>query len=231
MDNIVAESASTPKDSNQASSAYERLEQDILTGHLKPGERLRLKELIETYNTGNSPMREALSRLSARGLVVREENRGFSVPHASKDSLMELLRTRCWLEEIGLRESIATGGGDWEEGIVLAFHWLSQSTNSSDTINGRKSPEWSKHHQGFHMALISACNSSILIDFCTQLQGRSFRYSNLAKISKYAGRDELDEHREIKDATLNRDAELAVSNLQKHYTTTLEILLASDRFD
>ena len=218
-------------DSNHSSSAYERLEQDILTGHLKPGERLRLKELIETYNTGNSPMREALSRLSARGLVIREENRGFSVPHASKDSLKELLKTRCWLEEIGLRESIATGGNEWEEGVVLAFHWLNQATNSDDTSNDRKTAEWSKYHLGFHVALVAACNSTILIDFCTQLQGRSFRYSNLAKISKHAGRNELEEHREIKDATLNRDADLAVSKLHKHYTTTLEILLASDRFD
>lgn len=227
----MATDTSNSIDSNHSSSAYERLEQDILTGHLKPGERLRLKELIETYNTGNSPMREALSRLSARGLVVREENRGFSVPHASKESLKELLKTRCWLEEIGLRESITAGGSEWEEGIVLAFHWLHQATNSDESSSGRKSPKWSKYHLGFHVALISACESSILIDFCTQLQGRSFRYSNLAKISNHAGRNELEEHREIKDATLNRDADLAVSKLHKHYTTTLEILLASDRFD
>ncbi|MDG2088698.1 MAG: GntR family transcriptional regulator [Arenicellaceae bacterium] len=229
----MAVSTASSKEPNQASSAYERLEQDILTGHLKPGERLRLKELIVSYNTGNSPMREALSRLSARGIVTREENRGFSVPHATKESLTELLKTRCWIEEIGLRESIANGDNEWEERIVLAFHWLSQSEKSDDLVSGRSPSDlkWSKHHQGFHMALISACNSDILIDFCTQLQGRSFRYFNLAKISKYANRNELEEHRELKDATLERDAELAVSKLKKHYTTTHEILLTSDRFD
>jgi DNA-binding GntR family transcriptional regulator len=229
----MAVSTASSKKSNQASSAYERLEQDILTGHLKPGERLRLKELIVSYNTGNSPMRETLSRLSARGLVTREENRGFSVPHATKKSLTELLKTRCWIEEIGLRESIANGDSEWEERIVLAFHWLSQSEKSDDLANGRSQSdlECSKYHHSFHMALISACNSEILIDFCTQLQGRSFRYFNLAKTSKYPSRNELEEHRELKDATLERDAELAVSELKKHYMTTHEILLASDRFD
>lgn len=60
----------------QASSVYERLHRDILTGRLQPGERLRLKELIKVYETGNSPLREALNRLASNGLVVREENRG-----------------------------------------------------------------------------------------------------------------------------------------------------------
>ena len=75
--------------STQASSVYDRLQQDILSGRLKPGERLRLKELIEVYETGNSPLREALNRLSSNGLVVREENRGFSVPHTSLTELEE----------------------------------------------------------------------------------------------------------------------------------------------
>ncbi len=82
--------------STQASSVYDRLQTDILTGKLKPGVKLRLKDLIEQYDTGNSPLREALNRLSANGMVVREENRGFRVPPASTKELMELTRTRCF---------------------------------------------------------------------------------------------------------------------------------------
>ena len=58
--------------STQASSVYDRLQADILSGKLRPGLKLRLKELIEMYETGNSPLREALNRLSANGMVVRE---------------------------------------------------------------------------------------------------------------------------------------------------------------
>ena len=58
--------------STQASTVYDRLQDDILTGQLKPGRKLRLKELIEIYDTGNSPLREALNRLSSNGLVTRE---------------------------------------------------------------------------------------------------------------------------------------------------------------
>ena len=210
---------------------YDRLQADILTGHLQPGRKLRLKDLIEEYDTGNSPLREALNRLSANGMVVREENRGFRVSPANTAELAELTRTRCWLEEIALRESIAHGDVAWEERIVLAYHWLTRAAQSEDESTKATGPEWEEHHREFHLALISACNSSILIDFCAQLNKQSFRYRNLAEVVEYRDRHELDEHGELQEAALSRDADRAVELLKKHYTVTSEILLASGHFE
>ncbi len=217
--------------STQASSVYDRLQADILSGKLRPGLKLRLKELIELYETGNSPLREALNRLSANGMVVREENRGFRVPLASTDELMELTRTRCWLEEIALRESIANGDSAWEERIVLAFHWLARAARSKEESVQRTSPEWEDHHREFHLALISACNSSILMGFCIELHQRTLRYRNLAEVVEYRDSHELDEHEELQRAVLDRDADKSVELLKKHYTVTSEILVESGRFD
>lgn len=217
--------------STQASTVYDRLQADILSGELEPGKKLRLKELIEIYSTGNSPLREALNRLSANGMVVREENRGFRVPPANTEELNELTRTRCWLEEVALRESIANGDVEWEERIVLAYHWLSRAAQSTDAEARHTSAEWEEHHREFHVALISACDSSILIDFCAQLQKRTFRYRNLAEVVAYRDRHELEEHRELQEAALNRNAELAVELLTKHYTITSEIVLSTGSFD
>lgn len=217
--------------STQASSVYDRLQGDILAGKLRPGQKLRLKDLIERYETGNSPLREALNRLSANGMVVREENRGFRVPLASNDDLTELTRTRCWLEEIALRESITNGGSHWEERIVLAFHWLARAARSGDIATKTTSPEWEEHHREFHLALISACDSSILINFCAELHLRSFRYRNLAEVVEYRDRHELEEHQELQEAVLNRDADQAVKLLMRHYTITAEILVESGRFE
>jgi len=217
--------------STRASSVYDRLRSDILTGELQPGFKLRLKDLIEKYDTGNSPLREALNRLSANGLVVREENRGFRVPLAGKHELEELTRTRCWLEEIALRESIQNGDSEWEERIVLAFHWLARAARSTRESDKHTSPEWEEHHREFHLALISACNSDILINFCSELHQRSFRYRNLAEVVAYRDRHELEEHDELQQAVLNRDADLAVELLMKHYAITSDILLQSGRFE
>ena len=217
--------------STQASTVYDRLRSDILTGKLQPGLKLRLKDLIEVYDTGNSPLREALNRLSANGMVVREENRGFRVPSASNKELAEITRTRCWLEEIALRESITNGDAQWEERIVLSYHWLASAARSTEEAAKYTSPEWEEHHREFHLALISACDSEILLGFCSELHQRSFRYRNLAEVVEYRDRHELEEHRELQDAVLNRDAEKSVDLLKKHYTITAEILLASGRFE
>jgi len=217
--------------STQASSVYDRLQADILSGKLQPGLKLRLKDLIEMYETGNSPLREALNRLSANGMVVREENRGFRVPLASANELMDLTRTRCWLEEIALRESIANGDSAWEERIVLAYHRLTRAAQSKKESTMTTATEWEDHHREFHLVLISACDSSILMGFCAELHKRSFRYRNLAEVVEYRDSHELDEHEELQRAVLDRDAEKAVELLKKHYTVTSEILVDSGRFD
>ncbi len=217
--------------STQASSVYDRLKDDILSGQLKPGAKLRLKDLIAKYDTGNSPLREALNRLSANGMVVREENRGFRVPPASAKELTELTNTRCWLEEIGIRESIANGDTQWEERIVLAYHWLTRAARSEEPETKYTAPEWENHHRDFHLALISACGSDILMDFCAELHQRSFRYRNLAEVVEYRGQHELEEHNELQQAVLRRNADLAVELLHKHYKVTSDILIARGHFD
>lgn len=219
------------RSSTQASSVHDRLQDDILTGQLQPGSKLRLKDLIDKYETGNSPLREALNRLSANGMVVREENRGFRVPDASRDELMELTRTRCWLEEVALRESIKHGDGDWEERIVLAYHWLARADRKDGEKPETLSPEWEAHHHEFHLALISACQSTILMQYCAELAQRTFRYRSLAEVVEYRDRHELTEHRKLQDAAINRDADQAVDLLKKHYEVTAKILIDSSRFD
>ena len=213
-----------------ATTVYDRIRNDVLTGNLQPGSWLRLRELIDIYETGNSPLREALSRLASNGVVDWEENRGFSVPTASIDGLKELFRTRCWMEEVALRKSILNGDNAWEERVVLAFHWLSHDSMKKVGADDQRSAEWAQHHRNFHMALISACGSRVMVDYCEQLQSRTFRYGNLAARSECPGRNELEEHRALQDAVLQRNADLAVSLLQDHYRTTCRILLASERF-
>jgi GntR family carbon starvation induced transcriptional regulator len=93
------------------------------------------------------------------------------------------------------------------------------------------SPEWEKHHREFHLALISACDSSILMRFCAELHQRSFRYRNLAEVVEYRDRHEIEEHDELQKAVLKRDADKAVELLKRHYTVTSEILVEGGRFD
>src|SRR5919205_2613576 len=91
-----------------ATTLYDRLRTDLLAGRHEPGGRLAIEALCERYGSGQTPLRQALNRLVADGLVQRREQRGFAVSEVSAADLIEITRTRCWLEEIALRESIAS---------------------------------------------------------------------------------------------------------------------------
>lgn len=210
-----------------ASAVYDRLLNDILNGGLEPGLKLRLQVLKKHYDVGNSPLREALNRLSEKGLVHREENKGFRVAPASEEELKELIRTRCWLEEIALRESIKNGDDAWEEHVVLALHRLSRKARNGEGNTGATAREWERRHSEYHHALLGACNSSILLEYCKQLDEKTLRYRNLATVREQRDRCELDEHKAMQEAVLNRNADLAVELMKSHFEATLKIVLSS----
>ena len=90
----------------RASAVYEQLRSDIVQGVLAPGSKLKVEAMGTRYATGASPIREALSRLSSEGLVVRTELRGFSVAPLNWDELPTLTQNRIELESLTLRASI-----------------------------------------------------------------------------------------------------------------------------
>jgi hypothetical protein len=61
------------------------VEQDILAGHLAPGSRLGIVDLVLRYEIGATPLRDGLSGLMSRGLIVGTGRRGFSSPMSAAD--------------------------------------------------------------------------------------------------------------------------------------------------
>ena len=211
MNKVIAAASNETR----ASSVYYELKGDILNGKLKPGSKLRLAVLKSDYNVGNSPLREALTRLSANGMVVREENKGFRVSPASVDELKEIIRTRCWLEEIALRQSIRNADDAYDERIVLAVHRLSRANRENVKVQ-------EDLHREFHFSLISACNSQLMLTYCTKLYEQTIRYRNLSAVVEYR-----EGHEAIRDAILAREEDKAVQLLLSHYHMIGEILIDS----
>lgn len=210
---------------------YEQLRNGIVSGRLLPGEKLRVEALREKYGVGGSPLREALSRLAAEGLVLQQEQKGFRVAPVSPAELTELTRTRCWINEIALRESIVNGDAAWEEGVLVAFHRLFRVPARMADEPGIVNPDWSRLHQAFHTALISACGSHWIIDFSSMLSDRADRYRNLVAASSTVQRDTLGEHRELMEAVIDRKTDQAIALLNAHISRTTDLLLAASTRD
>lgn len=207
-------SASDTSTQSSTQRAYLELREAIITGKVPPGERLKVETLKETLQTGASPVREALSLLTSDQLVERLDQRGFRVAQASKAQFQEVLHLRCALEAIALKKGLAEASPEWEEGLVLAHHRMSRAAES-------KSEDFEVQHKLFHMALLSACDSPMLMRFCDQLYDLNIRYRNLAGRSKsYDRRNVAAEHRAILDAAIARDVSKTCQELDEHYRKT-----------
>jgi len=211
-----------------ASTVYDQLRVDILTGSLRPGEKLRSEYLRDRYRAGISPVREALNRLATEHLVCRQDQRGFHVAGISRADLTALTKTRAWLEEIALRESIERGDEVWEERIVLAYHRLSRTPRKSAEASCAFNPKWEELHREFHNSLIAACDSYWLLGFCEQLADQADRYRQLAAAENHQRRNERGEHKELMEAVLDRDADRAVAIESAHIQKTTDIVLKAD---
>ena len=208
-------------------SVLARIRSDIVSCRLLPNERLRMDALRQRYQVGGTPIREALMRLEAEGLVVLEQNKGFRVSAVSKDRLLDLMRCRIEIENTALRWSIERGSVAWEADLLGAFHRLSRE-RKSDTRNRRSiNAEWSKHHRAFHFALVAACGSPTLLTIRNGLFEQAERYVALSIVSKAAHRDDVREHEQIMRAALARDNVRAIKLNREHIERTTEKVLTS----
>lgn len=204
-------------------AVYSQLREDIMKARLRPGEKLRVGELCERYGYSSTPVREALMLLAAENFVRSEEMRGFFVAGASPEEFLELTETRCMVEEAALARSVAQGDEDWEARLVVAFHRLTRGSHPPGGEPFDLNPDWVRRHNEFHDALIGACGSTLLIEFCRQLRDRSYRYRRIASFGREDGW--INEHEAILSATIDRDADKAVERLKEHYRKTAELTI------
>ncbi|MGD9945391.1 MAG: GntR family transcriptional regulator [Burkholderiaceae bacterium] len=211
-------SSSKPDGVTLASYLTDHLRSDILNGVLSPGSKVRIDALRAQFGISLSPVREALSRLAAQGLVIGQENHGFRISEVSRENIAEITSLRCNLEGLAIEASVRNGDDEWEDRLVAIFHRLTRIEQRSDEFG--RLEEWEIAHSDFHMALISACGMPLLLMFCEVLHDHNNRYRRLFLKKNPSQRNVAQEHKQIMDAVLARDAERAKELLQKHVART-----------
>ena len=194
------------------------------TCRLMPNERLRVESLRERYGVGGSPIREALMRLEVEGLVILEQNKGFRVSPASREHLLDLMKTRVEIEGLALRWSIENGGVDWEANLSPPITGCRTRKRSlRGTGNNEINRVWFREHRNFHCRArrrlrIAAPDRR----FATTLFAQAERYVALSIISKCPPRNDDREHEQMMRAALARNAVRAVQMMTDHIDHTNE---------
>jgi DNA-binding GntR family transcriptional regulator len=217
----------------RGTGAYARLRDEILHGALMPGDRLRAGDLQDRWGLGLTPIREALTRLTAEGLVTAEDHRGARVADISEADLKDLMATRRAIERLCLAQSIANGDAAWEAEIVAALHLLTRTPLPDGDADLSAMAAWEHQHRRFHYALVAACGSAWLLRIWNTLTDhaelyrkvRLMHYRDEATVSAVPQYDMNRNHARIAKAVLARDADRAMTLMDEHLAETERAVL------
>jgi GntR family transcriptional regulator, carbon starvation induced regulator len=208
---------------------YEQVRAAILSGRLKPGQRLKVAELSAEHGVSLNVVREALNRLTGEQLVRAEPQIGFAVTDLSLADLDDLVRVRVAVESLALRWSIEGGDMAWESQVVAAHYRLANTPMMAGDNPALVSYDWIRAHSEFHAVLLSACASPRMRDITRALSDAAEIYRRWSL--PLTPRDLPGEHAEIMQATLAREPDRAVAALIAHIERTRNTLVENAAAD
>ncbi len=201
--------------------AYEFLESAILTGRLKPRERLVEQELAEQLRMSRTPIREALRRLEERGLVRILPHRGAVVSDISPEEVENIYVVRSHLEALGARlaaDHITPEGIERVQALEAAHvRWAA----------GGDIRALMAANDQFHDAIYSAAGNACLLEMIRQLrrQVHAIRFNAWAQPERIAR--SLAEHRQMVEALRLHDADRLADLTERHLRVAKESYLFS----
>lgn len=195
---------------NSADKLREELEQDIVTGVIKPGERLDEVQLANRFSVSRTPIREALQRLSMSGLVDLRPRRGAFVREISLSELVEMFDVMAELE--GMCARLAARRITAEQGAQMKA--LLQACNEA-AING-DTDGYYHANADFHSHIYQSSQNSFLAEQAKTLHTRLAPYRRLQLRVLHRMRQSLSEHQAVTDAILSGDAEQAEAAIKSH---------------
>jgi DNA-binding GntR family transcriptional regulator len=195
-----------------AEKAFETLHQAIITGRLRPGERLPIEELASVLEMSAMPIREAVRRLHSAGLVENIPHRGARVTELSIADLSEVYEARLALETLAIRRAAERFDAEGEDRARLRLAALESRSDDN-------SAETSAAHTAFHFALYDAADSAWLLRLIRPVWETSERYCLAVPESRQlSGRGH--EHEAILAACVAHDPDRAALSLHDHLATT-----------
>ncbi|NWJ45999.1 MAG: GntR family transcriptional regulator [Chloroflexi bacterium] len=193
------------------------LRKAILSGEIKGGDYLRQEELASAFGVSRIPVREALRKLEAEGLIAIYPNRGAQVLELSPREVQELFEIRVALETAALRFALPTLSSQDLEQAALILEELERETEV-----GR----WGELNRKFHLALYQPCARPRLLSIINSLHQEADRFLRLVLSAIEHQNRSQQEHRELLEACCQQDSEKALGLLQVHIKEAGELLVA-----
>ncbi|MDI2027596.1 GntR family transcriptional regulator [Saccharopolyspora sp. TS4A08] len=208
--------------SQAAARAYQALREDILNGERPAGSRLREEQLAEDFGLSRTPVREAIRRLQADGLVQVVPNRGAEVVSLSAEDFEEMFGLRSVLESYAARHAALRGEAD-----AARLHELCDAMERQlDRLDDDGAhEEITRLNLEFHQLIHQAGGRRLLPELLSRvievpLVRRTFHRYTTAELHR-----SFTQHRELAEAIAAGDGDWAQAVMQSHVLAARATLL------
>ena len=182
---------------------YDFLKLNILNGKLKPGEKIAVTDVAKILGVSGIPIREALSRLEAEGLITIIPHIGASVINIDKGKLEEIHVIRTELEGLATRLACQCLKADDFKSLEQILKESEEAFEASDY------KELTELNESFHFTIYHCCPNQSLYKMIVELLNKSRFASSSLVISESRAKNSIEEHKLIVQALRRNDGELA----------------------
>lgn len=201
--------------STAGEAAYLKIREWILAGRLAPGQRLNQNRLADELGMSRIPVRDALSQLSADGLVALRANASATVTPLSTDDLQELYELRLAIEPHLCRVAVPRVNAEDLDEMEAVLHRMDQMSDHH---------EWQALNNEFHAILYNRSGRVRSIEIVQRIRHQTDRYTRIYR--------ELDqeaahaEHGMMLDACRKGEAARLEALVRAHLAAGYEAMLA-----
>ena len=204
---------------------FNTLRQAILTGELKPGERLMEIHLANRLGVSRTPIREAIRKLELEGLVTMIPRRGAEVAQITEKSMKDVLEVRRTLDALSAELACERISAEEEEALKKACLNFEAAVKTKDT------KAIAKADVAIHDIIAAATGNQRLIQLINNLAEQMYRYR--FEYIKDATQHEriIEEHRIIYESIVKKDKEAAAEMAKTHIDNQEKAVIARIRME
>jgi DNA-binding GntR family transcriptional regulator len=199
---------------------YDTIREAIQTGRYAPGQRLVADELAHELGTSRMPVREALYKLEAIGLVSITPHRGAVVSELSEKEIVEVYHIRAVLEGLAVRLAaphFVPGDYDRLHALIDEMASIAAAQPALDQIL--------RGNRDFHEIIWHAARAPRLYELLENLYDASHRFRNISILLPGRLSQIIQEHRRIVQALAVRHVAAAEKCANEHHENTAQRLL------
>ncbi|MFD2205575.1 GntR family transcriptional regulator [Kiloniella antarctica] len=204
------------KTASSSDIIYDALRGSIISGQVQAGESIRQEYIANLFNVSRIPVREALKRLEAQGLVLSLRYKGYIVSPLSHAEMEEIYEIRANLEPIVIERSVA---GMSEETLEEAREYCDLFSSETEAT------KWGEWNRLFHETLYRDAQRPYHLKLVAEAIDRVDSYLR-AQLILTNGMDKArHEHLGILNACIEKDGKRAARLTRDHILGSYKVLI------